>query len=132
MTEYQKYQLQWMIGHGYSLDDLIQELTNMQYDDPEDSDRISTPISELYDEWIMDIGFGSEIWACEDDWKQCELVDKYACPHCGRKIDGEIDTSSADDNGYGTLKVYMTCPYCGADITAEYSGSGYDFAGFSI
>lgn len=51
MTEYQKYQLQWMIDHGYSLDDLIQELTNMQYDDPEDSDRISTPISELYDEW---------------------------------------------------------------------------------
>lgn len=95
MTEYQKYQLQWMIGHGYSLDDLIQELTNMQYDDPEDSDRISTPISELYDEWIMDIGFGSEIWACEDEWKQCELVDKYACPHCGRKIDGEIDTSFA-------------------------------------
>lgn len=58
MTEYQKYQLQWMIDHGYSLDDLIQELTNMQYDDPEDSDRISTPISELYDEWVIDVGFG--------------------------------------------------------------------------
>ena len=132
MTEYQKYQLQWMINHGYSLDDLIQELANMQYDDPEDSDRISTPISELYDEWIMDVGFGSEIWVCEDEWKQCEAVDKYACPHCGRKIDDEIDTSFADNDGYRTLKVYMTCPYCGADITAEYSGSGYYFVGFSI
>ncbi len=131
MTEYQKYQLQWMIGHGYSLDDLIQELTNMQYDDPEDSDRISTPISELYDEWIIDVGFGSEIWACEGEWEQCEAIDKYACPYCGRKIDEEIDTSSADDDGYGTLKVYMACPYCGTDITAEYSGSGFNFVGFS-
>lgn len=61
MTEYQKYQLQWMIDHGYSLDDLIQELTNMQYDDPEDSDRISTPISELYDEWVGDRYIGR--WA---------------------------------------------------------------------
>lgn len=131
MTEYQKYQLQWMIDHGYSLDDLIQELTNMQYDDPEDSDRISTPISELYDEWVIDVGFGSEIWACEGEWEQCEAIDKYACPYCGRKIDEEIDTSSAVDDGYGTLKVYMACPYCGTDITAEYSGSGFNFVGFS-
>ena len=48
-----------------------------------------------------------------------------------RKIDEEIDTSSADDDGYGTLKVYMACPYCGTDITAEYSGSGFNFVGFS-
>lgn len=72
MTAYQKYQLQWMIDHGYSLDDLIQELTSMQYDDPEDSDRISTPISELYGEWVMDVGLGSEIWVCEGEWEMSE------------------------------------------------------------
>lgn len=72
MTAYQKYQLQWMIDHGYSLDDLIQELTSMQYDDPEDSDRISTPISELYGEWVMDVGFGSEIWVCQGEWEMSE------------------------------------------------------------
>ena len=72
MPEYEKYQLQWMISHGYSIRDLIQELTNMQYSDPEDSDRISTPILELFDEWAADIGFGSEIWACEAEWKECE------------------------------------------------------------
>ena len=65
MTNYQKYQLQWMIDHGYSLQDLMRELTEFQYDDPEDSDRISTPISELFGEWEFDRGFGSEIWACE-------------------------------------------------------------------
>ena len=72
MTDYQKYQLQWMIDHGYSLQDLMSELTSFQYDDPEDSDRISTPISELFDEWVADSGFGSEIWACEEEWKDCD------------------------------------------------------------
>ena len=65
MTDYQKYQLQWMIDHGYSLQDLMRELTELQYDDPEASDRISTPISELLNEWELVRGYGSVIWACE-------------------------------------------------------------------
>ena len=72
MTDYQKYQLQWMIDHGYGLNDLMQELRALQYDDPEDSDRISTPTTELFCEWESDRGFGSEIWACEEEWKNCE------------------------------------------------------------
>ncbi len=69
MTAYQKYQLQWMIDHGYSLQDLMRELTDLQFSDPEDSDKISTPISDLFDEWEADIGFGSEIWVCEAEWR---------------------------------------------------------------
>lgn len=72
MTDYQKYQLQWMIDHGYGLNDLMQELRALQYDDPEDSDRISTPTTELFCEWESDREFGSEIWACEEEWKNCE------------------------------------------------------------
>lgn len=72
MTDYQKYQLQWMIDHGYGLNDLMQELRALQYDNPEDSDRISTPTTELFCEWESDRGFGSEIWACEEEWKNCE------------------------------------------------------------
>ena len=41
MSEYEKYQLQWMLAHGYSLRALIAELTEMQLSDPEDGDRIS-------------------------------------------------------------------------------------------
>lgn len=72
MTEYQKYQLHWMVDHGYSLDDLMDELTRFQYNDPEDSNKISTPVSELFGEWAADAGFGSEIWACEAEWFDCE------------------------------------------------------------
>lgn len=72
MSDYQKYQLEWMISHGFSLQNLIAELTQLQYDDPEDSDMISTPVSELFNKWETDIGFGSEIWACENEWNECE------------------------------------------------------------
>lgn len=72
MTKYQKYQLQWMIDHDHSLDELIGELTDLQYSDPEDSDMISQPVSDLFDEWNQDCGFGGELWACEAEWNECE------------------------------------------------------------
>ncbi len=66
MTTYQKYQLQWMIDHGYSLDDLIGEMLAMQTDG-NDGD-----VADLYSEWEYSSGFGGEIWACEAEWKECE------------------------------------------------------------
>lgn len=72
MTDYQKYQLQWMIDHGYSLQDLIHELTDCQFSDPEYNDGTHIPVSCLFDEWKANIGFGSEIWACEAEWENCE------------------------------------------------------------
>ena len=70
MTNYQKYQLQWMIDHGFSIQDLIQGLTDLQYDDPEDSNQISTPVSELFEQWEFGIGFASgSLWACEQEWR---------------------------------------------------------------
>ena len=71
MSEYEKYQLQWMIDHGYSLNNLIKELQDMQ-NSTEDCDRLFAPISELFDEWVADVGFSSEIWACEEEWRDYE------------------------------------------------------------
>lgn len=73
MTKYQKYQLKWMIDHDYSLDDLVDTLTELQYSDPEDIDQISTPVSDLFDQFVNDVGFDSEIWACEDEWEMCDV-----------------------------------------------------------
>lgn len=72
MNEYEAYKLRWMLEHGYSLNDLIQSLSELQYSDPEDSDQISTPISELFAQWERDIGFGSEVWACKSEWAETE------------------------------------------------------------
>lgn len=47
MSDYEKFRLQWMLDHGHSLRELMEELQSLQYDDPEDSDRISTPHSGI-------------------------------------------------------------------------------------
>lgn len=77
---YAAYQLQWMIDHGYSLEDLMRSLRDFQYDDPEDSNRITTPVDELFAEWVQDVGFDGEIWACEDEWKSHEGIETKVCP----------------------------------------------------
>ena len=59
------YRLWWLIEHGFSLSDLIEALGRLQYNDPEDSNRITTPIRELFEEWESDIGFGGgSLWHC--------------------------------------------------------------------
>ena len=70
MTEYQKYQLQWMIDHDHSLDEMISEMLAMQTD----GDKIvfDGDVADLFSEWEYLSGFGGEIWACEAEWKECE------------------------------------------------------------
>lgn len=68
---YQSFKLRWMLDHGYTLSDLMRELQEFQYSDPEDSDRISTPVTELFEEWEQDRGFGGEIWPCEAEYEEC-------------------------------------------------------------
>lgn len=102
MSDYEKFQLQWMIDHGHSLRELMEELQSLQYDDPEDSDRISTPITELFAEWEADRGFGSEIWPCEEEYEDCE----------GKDTDGEkIVLLFSDDGGVFDTALYRVRNY---------------------
>ena len=77
MSDYETFQLQWMIDREHSLRELMEELQSLQYEDPEDSDRISTPITELFAEWKAERGFGSEIWPCEAEYESREKVERY-------------------------------------------------------
>ena len=77
MNDYEKFQLKWMIDHDHSLRELMEELKSLQYEDPEDSDRISTPITELFQEFEADRGFGSEIWPCEEEYEKGDKVNRY-------------------------------------------------------
>ena len=90
MSDYEKFQLQWMIDHGHSLRELMEELQSLQYDDPEDSDQISTPITELFERGEQDRGFGSEIWPCEAEYEGCEGKDVAG---------GKIILLFSDDDG---------------------------------
>ena len=70
--KYQRYQLQWMLDHGYSLDNLILELAKMQAEELKHGDGKLTPVDALYHRWVKDVGFGSEIWACREEWETTE------------------------------------------------------------
>lgn len=64
MTNYQKYQLQWMIDHDHSIQELVRELDSAREDfHPQES------LMEVFDEWEMNTGFMGQIWVCEEEWE---------------------------------------------------------------
>lgn len=69
MTNYEKYKLQWLIDHNYSINDLIQELED--YINQESSD-IKINLSKAFEEWESNTGFNSEIYVCEEEYYDTE------------------------------------------------------------
>jgi hypothetical protein len=67
---YEKYKLDWMLRHGYTLTQLINELA---YYMEEANDDLET----VFDVWEFDYGFGSEIWVCFDEFIVNEYQDKH-------------------------------------------------------
>lgn len=65
MTNYEKYQLQWMIDHNHSLTDLIQELEDYLNQDLTD---VKINLTQAFEEWELDNGFNSEIYVCEEEY----------------------------------------------------------------
>lgn len=82
MDAYKRFKLEWMLAHGYTLEELMQELQGIQYEDPEDSDTISRPITELFEEWEQEVGFGSEIWPCYAEYLDCEAKEVKDSERC--------------------------------------------------
>ncbi len=65
---YEKYKLDWMLRHGYTLEDLVSELSDCMEEANED-------LVVVFDVWQSDYGFGSEIWACFDEFIDNEYQD---------------------------------------------------------
>lgn len=58
LTDYERYQLEWMIEHGHSLDELMDELTYYQ-NDLEATRGVNLTVSDVFDAWTSDRGFAS-------------------------------------------------------------------------
>ena len=69
MTNYEKYQLQWLIDHNHSITELIQELEDYIN---QDSPDIKIHVLKAFKDWEFDIGFNSEIYACEEEYYDTE------------------------------------------------------------
>ena len=63
---YVRLKLQWLLEHGFSLTDLINQLEAM-FEDTHD-----TPLLELFKTWEYDVGFDSEIYPCLDEFLDCD------------------------------------------------------------
>lgn len=71
MTDYERYQLEWMIEHGHSLGELISELTSLQ-NDLEATPGVNLTVGDVFDAWEQDHGFGGEVFACEAEYNETE------------------------------------------------------------
>ena len=70
---YRNYQLDWMMTHGHSLDELVRELSGYL----EDTDE---PLLESFWIWEQESGFGGEIWACFPEFLTSEFGNcDYIC-----------------------------------------------------
>lgn len=73
LTGYKRYQLEWMIEHGYSLEDLMTRMDDIVDDLYHPCDR---PLPSDAMEEFENLGFKeSEIWTCEDEWEQNEALE---------------------------------------------------------
>ena len=67
---YEKYKLDWLLKHSYTLVDLLNELDSLQEDAEE-----GTSVSQLFTDWEYGFGFGSEIWVCYQEFIDNEYLD---------------------------------------------------------
>ena len=70
---YEKYKLDWMKRHGYTLADLIRELQSCVEEADEDE---TIDLNEIFQDWEFDFGFHSEIWVCYEEFLESEYQDK--------------------------------------------------------
>ena len=71
MTQYERYQLQWMLNHDHSLTELLDEMLATQTNEKGEIE-FDGDVVELFNEWEFSHGFGGEVWVCEKEWKKCE------------------------------------------------------------
>ena len=68
LTSYEKYQYEWLMEHGYSLDDFINSLDELQKEDPHEG------IKELFKTWEFH-GFDGEIYSCGSEFHDNEALE---------------------------------------------------------
>lgn len=69
---YRRYQLDWMMSHGHSVDDLGIAVLKGIGGGPVDENREADEFAI----WEQDIGFGGEIWACYEEFLDAEYGDR--------------------------------------------------------
>ena len=73
-SDYQNYQLQWMIDHNYSLEDLIDNLNEQIDQNPKQyiSNNSHVYLHNAFADWEYESGFNQDLYVCEEEFQQTE------------------------------------------------------------
>lgn len=78
MKDYEKYKLQWMLEHGYTLSDLLEKLAKIINEEMNVSNGSAhVYIDEAFEIFEKEQGFkNSEIWDSKEEWGKDRIIDK--------------------------------------------------------
>ena len=94
-SAYERFKLQWMIDHGFTLSDLIACMEDMVCEELSGSE-VRTSLQSLFADWEYGVGFaGGSVWPCFEEYLQS-------------------DAHSEDDSGK-----YLLISVCERDIVTE-------------
>lgn len=72
LSSYEKYQLKWLMEHGYSLENLMEELEEVRMSLETSTDGIRS-IEDIFNIWESEVGFkGYNIWVSKEEWHDNE------------------------------------------------------------
>lgn len=79
---YEAYQLEWMLSHGYSLEETInvvgdivtEHLEDPENEFPEEAFEVSNTIYKCYEQFGNEVGFQGEIFACKEEFLKEEFL----------------------------------------------------------
>lgn len=79
---YEAYQLEWMLSHGYSLEETInavgdivtEHLEDPENEFPEEAFEVSNTICKCYEQFGNEVGFQGEIFACKEEFLKEEFL----------------------------------------------------------
>ena len=98
---YERFKLEWMLDHGYTLKNLIEELETQREECPD------LTLDSIFRDWEFNFGFGSEIWPSfweyyhfEYESKKGELAVMYR--HDTERLSGRY----VAENREGTFSAY--------------------------
>ena len=81
---YRKYQLDWMMTHGYTVNDVIDQLENaakQSFDEEDVNEHIQdhAGITRLFDQagdiFLYETGFDGSMWVCYQEFLDAEFLD---------------------------------------------------------
>lgn len=79
---YEAYQLEWMMSHGYNLDKTVNAIMDIVTEDLEDPENefpqeafeVSNTIYKCYEQFVNEVGFQGEIFACKEEFLKEEFL----------------------------------------------------------